>query len=124
MESRDISDSQITASSFYNGQGGLYAWKGRLNNNDYWATSHKQPTDPWIQVDLLRYTVVTGIITQGSADVYQEWVTDLQIQYGKLQYLLMYVLENDQPKVGIFAFFYHVVVLYTTYQCEKIGQIL
>ena len=105
MESRDVSDSQITASSFYNGQGGLYAWKGRLNNNDYWATSRKQPTDPWIQVDILRYTVVTGIITQGSAHVQQEWVTDLQILYGNSEDLLMYILENGQPKVGIVAFF-------------------
>ena len=95
-------DDQITSSSYYRQ---LYAWEGRLNNNDYWATEAGQPTDPWIQVDLLRDMLVTGIITQGSAYSHQEWVTDLQIQYGNSEDSLMFILENGQPKVGfVFTF--------------------
>ena len=107
MESRDIRNRQITASSFYAGNRGEFqAWKGRLNNNHYWATASSSPRDPWIQVDLLRSTVVTGIITQGGTrDRYQEWVTDLNIQYGHSVDLLMYILGNAQPKVSTFICF-------------------
>ena len=79
MKSRAISNDQLTASSFYTGQGGLYAWKGRLHNDAYWATAGPdcEPTDAWIQVDLLSVTTVRGIITQG-AHGYREWVDELQ----------------------------------------------
>ena len=110
MENTDIKDDQITASSYYTGSGGLQAWKGRLNNDDYWATASGKPKDPWIQVDLLHSTVVTGVITQGSAHSYQEWVTDLQIQYGDSEDSLMYVLENGQPKVSISHMLLHITV--------------
>ena len=96
MECRDIQDYQITASSYYAGAGGLQAWKGRLKNNSYWASSGVSENN-WIQVDLLRSTVVAGIITQGSALVYQEWTTALQIQYGDSQDSLKYILKNGQP---------------------------
>ena len=103
METGDVTDGQITASSFYSGQGVLNSWKGRLNNDDYWATEDSDPTNPWIQVDLLRDIVVTGIITQGSAhDDYSEWVTWLQIQYGDSENSLKYILENGHSKVGFF----------------------
>ena len=101
MESGDISDDQITASSFYAGQGGLRPWKGRLNNDDYWATASENPPDPWIQVNLMQPTMVTGIITQGSV-AYQEWVKELRVQYGDSEDRLMYILEDSQPKVSSF----------------------
>ena len=119
MESRDIRDGQITASSFYTGQGVLYAWKGRLNNNDYWATASSNPTNPWIQVDLLRSTLVTGIITQGSAHAYEEWVTNLQIQYGDSVDTLRYILENGQPKVGTLHCSNRLLHLPRFDQCEE-----
>ena len=102
MENGDIVDDQITASSFYPGDGGFEAWKGRLNNNaDFWSPLDQNEKDPWIQVDLLRSTMVTGIITQGSSQAEQGWVTDLQIQYGDSEHKLMYIFEDDQPKVSI-----------------------
>ena len=102
MESGHISDEQITASSFYGRDGlELEAWKGRLNNGDYWATASDKPRDPWIQLDLLSRIVVAGVITQGSAhDRYDEWVTDLRIQYADLEDTLIYILENNQPQVS------------------------
>ena len=122
MESGDVSDDQITASSFFAGQGGLNAWKGRLNNADYWATSSGSPADPWIQVDLSRDIDVKGIITQGSAHVYMEWVTELQIQYGDSEDSLEYILENNQPKVAFSSFFPHfsnMMFNRHTYQCNE-----
>ena len=97
MESGDIKDDQITASSFY---GGRKPWRGRLYNGNFWAIAYSNPTDPWIQVDLLRSTVVTGIITQGAAGI-EQWVKYLQIQYGDSEDKFMYILENNQTKVSI-----------------------
>ena len=100
MESGDIRNDQITASSHYHGAtGGRYAWEGRLNNDDCWVTATSNPTDPWIQVELLRTTVVTGIITQGRPNCCH-WVTNLQIQYGDSESTLMYIIENGEPKVS------------------------
>ena len=105
MESGDISNDQITASSFYSGQGGLEPWKGRLNNDHYWATASENPPEPWIQVDLLQSTMVTGIITQGSASLdYQEWVKELRVQYGDSEDTLVYILEDGQPKVSFLKY--------------------
>ena len=86
MESGAIRDDQITASSFFNYFGVNYEpWKGRLNNKDahFWSTKTKDPEDPWIQVNMLQQTVVKGIITQGGLSVNEQWVTELQIQYGE-----------------------------------------
>ena len=99
MESRTISNGQITASSFFRG---LEALEGRLNNNDYWATATAlYATDPWIQVDLLRITIVTGIITQGSGNLFEDRVTHLQIKYGDEEDKLVYILDSGEPKVSI-----------------------
>ena len=97
MESGDIKDDQITASSVYFT---LYPWSGRLNKKDsYWSTQYEYPTDPWIQVDLLRRTIVTGIITQGGRTI---WVEYLQIQYGDSVDTLIYILMDGKAKVSIF----------------------
>lgn len=90
MANGDISDSQISASSVSKSS---FPWKGRLNNGQdgYWGALWND-TDPWIQVDLLNLTTVTGIITQG-------YVAHLQIQYGDSGDKLAYISENDKPKV-------------------------
>ena len=92
MESGDINDNQITSSS---GE----SQEGRLNNNDYWEV--ELGADLWIQVSMSQQTLVTGIITQGGPDTtYEDWVRNLQIQYGDTENTLMYISENGQPKVS------------------------
>ena len=109
MESGNIRDDQITASSFHTENGDvLQPWKGRLNNVwGIWATATANPADPWIQVDLLRLTVVTGIITQGRAgpegSLTSQWIKELQIQYGHSEDTLMFISENKIPKVSTLA---------------------
>ena len=98
MQSGDIGNNQITASSFHSSPP-HQEWEGRLNNDNYWATKKSNSTNPWIQVDMLRLTIVTGIITQGRG-FGPQWVTSLQIQYGDSEDTLVYILENGNPKVG------------------------
>ena len=114
MESKAIQNSQITASSSFPE---FQAFKGRLNNNKYWVAENL--TDPWIQVDLQDLTRVSGIITQGSSNS-SEWVKMLQIQYGRSEDILMYILQDDEPKVSIFVCFWHVVTSYKTTKLEEL----
>ena len=96
MESGDIRDNQITASSVH-----VYhmyrAWAGRLYNKFCWIPGYS--SDSWIQVDMLRLTIVAGIITQGCGNN-DAWVKNIQIQYRDSTDTLVYILENGEPKVG------------------------
>ena len=106
MESSTIKNRKITASSFYRDSRygvNLKPENARLHNDEYWAAAKGDLTDPWIQVDLMHTTIVTGIITQGSRDYYEyfdEWITHLQIEYGDSEDSLVYILENGQKKVS------------------------
>ncbi|KAM4860376.1 coagulation factor V [Thomomys bottae] len=86
MESGQIENKQITASSFkkswwgnywepsrarLNAQGRVNAWQAKANNN-------KQ----WLQIDLLKIKKVTAIVTQGSKSLSSEmYVKSYSIQY-------------------------------------------
>ena len=101
METETINNAQLTSSSYYNKYGQFQAWNGRLNNDKYWATATEHPQDDWIQVDLLDIFTVIGIITQGGQNKgYREWVEELQIQYGRSEGTLSYILEDGKPKVS------------------------
>ena len=110
MESRAIEDDQITGSSFdsHTTWGKYEPWEGRLNNiyNHFWSTETKDPEDPWIQVNMSQQTVVKGIITQGGAGGYDQWVTELQIQYGESEDTMSYIRENGKPIVSTFTSVY------------------
>ncbi|XP_038060510.1 lactadherin-like [Patiria miniata] len=60
MEDGTIQDKRITASSSYSC---CPASEARLDDNG-WATSSVD-ANPWIEVDLVQSTVVSGVITQG-----------------------------------------------------------
>ncbi|KAL4635803.1 neuropilin-2-like isoform X1 [Arapaima gigas] len=65
MESRKISDDQITASSTFNEE----LWsprQARLNNDDNGWTPNEDSNKEYIQVDLSFLKVLTGIATQGA----------------------------------------------------------
>ncbi|XP_077988665.1 protocadherin Fat 4-like [Glandiceps talaboti] len=83
MESGDITDAQLTASSFYDSnhtpqRARLYqpsegsfagAWATAVNDNNQ-----------WIKVDLGRQREITGFVTQGREDA-DQWVTQYKISY-------------------------------------------
>ena len=82
MESGDISDAQISASSQYNTKYRHYsAKKARLNNKGCWAAA-RNDLRHWLQVDLGGYTKVTMVATQGSGYRCSKWrVTKFKIRY-------------------------------------------
>ena len=83
MESRSISDAQITASSQLDGNHS--AVQGRLhfqtvgNNAGGWSALTSD-ANQWLQVDFGSYTHVTQVATQGVNGV-DEWVTRYKLQY-------------------------------------------
>ena len=85
MESYAITDSQIGASSEYNG---IYpAVRGRLHlktvpgwRGDAWA-AHPGDSTPWLQIDLIKQRIKTvRVATQGRHDSPQ-WVTKYSLSY-------------------------------------------
>ena len=83
MESRKITDGQITASTEYNTAYG--ATNGRLNfkagggKSGAWSAL-RNDVHQWLQVDLGAKTEVTGIQIQGRQDA-DQWVTSFTISY-------------------------------------------
>ena len=83
MESGLIEDSQITASSQFDDNHA--AIQGRLNflaaggKQGGWS-SRTNDAKQWIEVDLVSYTKVTQIVTQGR-NAFNQWVTKYKLQY-------------------------------------------
>ena len=84
MEDGRIADSQLSASSVYNGgYGPAYARLNRpAGGGTYggWSagvSNHAQ----WIQVHLGVAKMVSGVVLQGSGNINQ-WVTQYKVQYG------------------------------------------
>ena len=103
MESRDIKDSQITASSEIRDHEAI---QGRLNFQNVglkrggWTTDVHN-ANQWIQVALQRYTKITGIATQGRSDASQ-WVTKYKLLYSNDGVTFQYYKLPGQssPKVN------------------------
>ncbi len=108
-----IPNNQISASSEYEYSffGSLItdyrADEGRLNSfSGYWATLNDPPTvtPVFIQVDLGKKVIVTGIQTQGNVpeitqqtDV-SEFVSELSVKYGDSEATLAYVGSEVQVR--------------------------
>lgn len=83
MESRAITDAQISASSQWDSN--LAAIQGRLNfkagggKQGGWSSSHNNQNQ-WLQADLGSSKVVTSLATQGR-NGYGQWVTSYKVEY-------------------------------------------
>ena len=91
MEVGRIRDSQITASSVWDG---CYVYYARLNRPASMGTCSTWCAgviniNQWIQVDLLVSKMVSGIVLQGRESIHQQWVTKYKVQYidGGLEWL-------------------------------------
>jgi len=86
MESGEINNSQITASSYYGTF--YYPWNARLHmksvpeeNGGAWASAGSYYAPHWVQIDLGSVKKVTAIATQGHPDKGQ-WIKTFQISSG------------------------------------------
>lgn len=100
MESYAITDSQIGASSEYNG---IYpAVRGRLHlktvlgwRGDAWV-AHPGDSAPWLQIDLIKQRIKTvRVATQGRHDSPQ-WVTKYSLSYSNDTSNFLFYKEQGQ----------------------------
>ena len=79
MESTEIRDNQISASSNYDvNNRDIYA---RLNYpRRYWTPTFMDNSNPWVQIDLQTILTVDGIDTQGGGDG-GSWVKTFTVSY-------------------------------------------
>ena len=83
MESRFISDAQISASSQYDGNHAAVQarlqYKARGGKRGGWSVLDSNQNQ-WLQVDLGAAISVKGIATQGRSE-YGQWVTAYKLEY-------------------------------------------
>ena len=100
MQSGEIKDSQISASSEYSHDHA--AQHGRLNfhRQNYgqaWSAVGND-SNPWLQVDFENLAVVTKVLTQGRGDRPQ-WVTTFTLSYSYSGDQFQQYIENGVEKV-------------------------
>ena len=104
MQNGQIRDAQITASS--ENDENHAAVQGRLNfkagrgKTGAWS-AYGNLVNQWLQVDLGRYSIVTGIATQGR-NAYPQWVTLYELQCSEDDpWLSASCVKSDQPQVQL-----------------------
>uniref|UniRef100_A0A8C8Z1U8 Milk fat globule EGF and factor V/VIII domain containing n=1 Tax=Prolemur simus TaxID=1328070 RepID=A0A8C8Z1U8_PROSS len=109
MESGDIADSQLSASSVYVGFMGLQRWGpelARLHRTgivNAWTASNYDK-NPWIQVNLLRKTWVSGVVTQGASRVgTHEYVKAFKVAYSLDGHKFMFIQDTEKSADKVFV---------------------
>jgi len=101
MESRAISDAQISASSQWDANHA--AIQGRLNfqagggKQGGWSSRHNDQNQ-WLQADLGSSKKVTYLATQGR-NAYNQWVTSYKVEYSNDGSSFQYYQEQGADKV-------------------------
>ncbi|XP_019383077.1 PREDICTED: coagulation factor V [Gavialis gangeticus] len=84
LESGIISDAQISASHFIEYWEPKLARLNQAGTYNAWSTEMKDGDFPWIQVDLQRHVIITGIQTQGAKQLLKSlYVQKFSIAYSK-----------------------------------------
>ncbi|XP_038060827.1 lactadherin-like [Patiria miniata] len=96
MEDGTIPDGRINASSQYFVC--CPARHARLNNNRRWKP-YSNDANPWIEVDLVGSTVVTGVITQG---YYSQFVTQYKVSYQKHSSSYYEYVKDGNGRIKVF----------------------
>ena len=76
IESGNVTGAQLTASSF---DGNFQAANAILNQEGAWVPATND-LNQWLQIDLHRQLLVSGVVIQGRSDV-KRWVTRYQVEY-------------------------------------------
>ena len=98
MESGEIKDSQISASSEeYSAQNGRLNFK-RNKSPDAWS-ARGSDSNPWLKVDFENLVVITEVLTQGRGD-FRQWVTAFTLSYSNGDDEFEQFTENGVQKVN------------------------
>ena len=93
MESGVISDAQISSSSESSDTStAIYA---RLNTDGAWIAANNDKNQ-WVEVNLYRQTVVTGVNMQGNPSS-DTWVTRYKVEFSLDHDLWKYVPDENGP---------------------------
>lgn len=106
METFKIHDSQLNASSVHASNNIYGPQNARLNfhhsNNPQrfpcWI-AERADTKPWIEVDLLWLSTVSGVLTQGRYD-FDQWVTSFSVSSKVDGKNFQFYMKNNEKKVG------------------------
>ena len=101
MKSRNIKNSQITASSVWREGSEFQPWAGRLNNTYGFWHAKQARVGEWLQIDFKQKMIVTKIATQGRPDNNNpQYVTSYKISFSQDAILWNFYKENGEEKVG------------------------
>ena len=105
MESGEILDSNIIASSYHrHSSGDRFPKYARLYLDGMWASAGWD-SQPWIQTDLGSSHVVTGLQTAGNNKTgrWSYWVEQIKVRVGMNESSLVFINDsNGPPKVSMF----------------------
>ena len=109
MQSTEIRDAQINASSNYD----VYYRDNyaRLNHpTSFWRTDNSDNVNPWLQIDFLSETIVNSIETQGGST--SSRVETYTVSYGNDGVTFQIYKENgvDKVKQLSVSFFLHSIL--------------
>lgn len=103
IESGEIKDGQLSASSVWMGVNTFGPKQARLNNQKWpqgWSADLRDE-NPWLKVSLDADYVITGIATQGYGNpVFNEWVEKYSLVWLDTTAGEIYYHENGKVKVG------------------------
>lgn len=116
MQSNQIRDEMITASSFRDGNSSPE--KARLNTNGFWMPATDSKTE-YLQIDFLQQAYLTGISTQGRADA-PTYVTSYKLQFSTDGINWNTYRENNAEKVGLVFLLLHSV----SFSLKKLSEYL
>lgn len=101
MESTQIGDKQIMASSYYTEYyHGIYGRLGQPEDS-YWCPANSDYDAPWLQVDFKSKVSVDGIDTQGGPGSWSSLTKTFTISYGNDGIIFEVFKENGVDKVKI-----------------------
>ena len=99
MQSKEITDNLITASSQY-GPGQYEPKNARLWGSRAWLTANADP-DPWIQINFVLTVTILEILTQGRQGTNQ-WVKNYKVAFApETNSFEFYRDDNGDEKVKL-----------------------
>ena len=97
MESGDIKDSQVTASSFKNDN--RQPFSARLHNRLVDWKPGSNSGGEWLQIDFIDGVAVKKVATQGGVFGGNNWVTSYKLSFSRDAVSWEFFDENGQDKV-------------------------